>query len=401
MRGFKALFVLGLAAAFVTACGGGGSNNDGPSGNWTISGRITGSAVERVLMTLGGDGFAQTETDTFGSYYFPPIPPGTYSVTPLLENVTFVPPNRIIQIIDGDIPNVDFVSSGTPPSLDNTPPLDPVRLVFAHPLEGTNWLNTNDGALGNTLGTNNYYVRDVSLGWSAPQNPNIGSQTDIGQWYTWFVDTTVQGNGLPVNQNITTALYTTNQQTASYTSIADPGGTNDVILIMASFLNSAVKSDNGQPATALFGQTAASTAHTLPNCQEVYRQVLTYFKTQPNKLFVVITAPPMVSSASLLTDAANARTLNDWLVNSWLTEGGWDRRNVAVFDFFNVLTDVDNHHWFQSGVITHINFNGDDFSEYGQGGDSTPTQTGNLRGTAEFLDLLNIAYNRWQTWLTP
>ena len=116
---------------------------------------------------------------------------------------------------------------------------------------------------------------------------------------------------------------------------------------------------------------------------------------------MVITAPPMVSSATLLTDAANARTLNDWLVNDWLEEGGWEMRNVAVFDFFNVLTDPENHHWFQSGTIAHINFNGDDFSAYGQGGDSTPSQAGNQKGTAEFLALLNIAYNRWQTWLSP
>lgn len=151
----------------------------------------------------------------------------------------------------------------------------------------------------------------------------------------------------------------------------------------------------------MYGQAAASAAHTLPNCKDVYRQILAYFKTQPTKLFVLVTPAPLVSSASLLTEGANARELNDWLENGWLIEGDWDKKNVAVFDFYNVLTDVENHHFLLGGQILHINVNGDNFAFYGQGGDSTPNQAGNQKGTNEFIPLLNVAYNRWQTWLNP
>ena len=325
------------------------------------------------------------------------MPPGTYSITPSLEDVTFLPPNRIVVVSTADVAGVDFVSSGTPPALDASPPASPVRFVVIHHSDGTNWVKSDDGGLADALGTNNYYVRDVSYSWDAPQNTDIGNQTDIGQWYTWFADTTVQANAVSVRDNICGALYTTNMQTASYTPIADPGGNNDIVVFMSSFPNSAVGSDNAQPPSALYGQPAASNAHTLSNCKAVYNELLAYFKTRTDKLFVVVTAPPLVSSATFLTDAANARALNDWLVNTWLVAGGWEKRNVAVFDFFNVLTDVDNHHYVFNGAIEHVNTNGDDFAYYGQGGDSHPTQLGNLKGTAEFLPLLNVAYNRWKT----
>ena len=401
MRWILTLLVVGSLVPLLVVCGGGGSKDSTPVGTWVISGLIAGDVVERVPLMLGGDASMQTESDTFGGFAFPPVPPGTYSITPVLDGVTFVPPNRIVIVSNFDEPGLTFTSSGTPPTPDEAPPASPVRLVFAHPTDGTNWLRTDNGVLGDILGANNYYVRDVSLGWNAPQNPGIGSRTDIGYWYTWFADTTMQGNGVSVRDNITGALYITDSQVASFTPIADPGGTNDIVLIMSSYINSGVKPDIGGLPSALYGQPAANAAHTLPNCQEVYRQILAYFKTQRDKLFVVVTAPPLVLTQSWLTDAANARTLNNWLVNTWLAAGDWEKKNVAVFDFFTVLTHVDNHHRLQAGVIEHITANGDNFSDFGSGGDSTPSQAGNARGTAEFPALLNIAYNRWQTWLSP
>lgn len=396
------LLVLGTLFLALAACGGGGGGGGPPAATWVISGVVSGDAVELIPVFLGGDASAQTVTDSFGNYFFPPVVNGTYSITPSVDNVTFSPVNRIVIVADANVPGVNFSSSGTPPTPDATPPVSTVRLVYVHHTDGTSWLSTADGALGDTLGANNYFVRDVTLAWNAPQNPGIGSQIDIGHWHTWFVNETIQGNGISVRDNITGELYITNSKIAAYTPITDPGGPNEIVMIMSSYLNSGIKSDNGQPPTALYGQPASNTAHTLPNCQEVYRQILAYFKTQPDKLFVVIAAPPLVTGQTLLTDAANARTLNDWLVNNWLVEGGWEKKNVAVFDFFNVLTHEDNHHRLNAGVIEHINTNGDNFSDYGTGGsDSTPTQAGNLRGTAELPALLNVAFNRWQTWLNP
>jgi len=50
----------------------------------------------------------------------------------------------------------------------------------------------------------------------------------------------------------------------------------------------------------------------------IYRELLNYFGTRTDKLFVLVTAPPLDSGSTDATQAANARALNDWLVTSWL-----------------------------------------------------------------------------------
>lgn len=399
MRSHRATVVLAGFALLLAAAGCGGTGSKSPDPTWSVWGTMTGDAVEGVTMTLGGDGSGTTVTGTDGVYVFTGLPTGTYSITPYCEGCTFIPPNRIVMLGGADIVGQDFVSSGTPPTLNTDPPTDPVRLVFIHHSCGTNWLNTTNGALGNALGANNYYVRDLSYGWDAPQNTDIGSQTDIGHWYTWFADTVIQGNLVPRRDNICGALYTTNSTAASYTPIVDPGGENAIILFKSCYPNSNVNNDNAHPPADLYGNPCSNAAHTLPNCKEIYRQILTYFKAQHHKLFVVVTAPPLVSGSTLLTQAANARSLNNWLVHNWLVEADWGGKNVAVFDFYNVLTDPDNHHRVFDGAIEHETGYGDNFSAYGTGGDSHPNVAGNQKATDEFLLLLNVAYNRWQAWL--
>jgi len=290
-----------------------------------------------------------------------------------------------------------FTLSATAPGQVNTnPPATPVRLVFVHHSCGDNWLTTGNGNLGNTLDANNYYVRDTYYGWNATQNASIGDLTDLGHWYTWFCDTTIQGNGIPRRDNIMASLYTTNNKHASYTtSVGDPGGENTIIMFKSCYPNSDVKSDNAHPPQDLYGQAYDSDAHTLSNCKEIYRQLLAYFKMRHDKMFVVITAPPRMQSETTPTYAANARTLNNWITRDWLSEGGWENRNVYVFDFYNVLTDPNNHHRVNGGAVEHIASYGDNYSAYATG-DSHPSATGNQKATGEFVPLLNYFYNTWR-----
>ena len=44
-------------------------------------------------------------------------------------------------------------------------PESTIRIVFVHHSCGNNWLSTGNGNLGDTLGVNNYYVRDTYYGW--------------------------------------------------------------------------------------------------------------------------------------------------------------------------------------------------------------------------------------------
>jgi hypothetical protein len=174
---------------------------------------------------------------------------------------------------------------------------------------------------------------------------------------------------------------------------------NEIVLFKSCFPNSAVEDDNSHPPADLYGESAGSPAHTLSNCKEVYRQILAYFETRTDKMFVVVTAPPLIASATSADDAANARALNDWLVHGWLSEGSWTDRNVYVFDFFNVLTGTGNHHRVEGGRIEHVIAAGSGNCTAYPTGDSHPSAEGNQKATAEFVPLLNAFYHRWQVFL--
>jgi hypothetical protein len=86
-------------------------------------------------------------------------------------------------------------------------------------------------------------------------------------------------------------------------------------------------------------------------------------------------------------------------VNDWLAENNYPFANVAVFDFYNVLTHRNAHHRYkaESGTIEHIVVAGQNTSAYSSsGGDDHPSEAGSQKATAELLPLLNIFYNTWK-----
>jgi len=143
----------------------------------------------------------------------------------------------------------------------------------------------------------------------------------------------------------------------------------------------------------------------LPSAKGVYIDILNYFATKPDTLFIVVTAPPLVAAETTPASAANARAFNRWLVNDWLKD--YPYNNVYVFDFYNVLTSnggnsdtsdlgsvTGNHHRWRNGAVEYITDQGINTAAYPTG-DSHPSQAGNLKATGEYLPLLNYAYNRW------
>jgi hypothetical protein len=158
----------------------------------------------------------------------------------------------------------------------------------------------------------------------------------------------------------------------------------------------------------LRGQDTGSEYHTVANAKGIYMDLLEYFRARPDKLFIVITAPPQSDP----TYSSNARAFNQWLMEDWLQD--YPQNNVFVFDFYNVLTtnggnpnfndltrETGNHHrWWDNAIQHKIDGDDDDnpnVSEYPTDQtDDHPSQAGNLKATSEFLPLLNIAYNRWK-----
>ncbi len=256
------------------------------------------------------------------------------------------------------------------------PPAQPVKLIFIHHSTGENWLADGYGNLGITLGQNNYFVSGTNYGWG----PNtIGDRTDIPNWTEWFrsADTAMYMN----------ALFAESGQNSSFTrTLADPGGENEIIVFKSCFPNSALEGNPGDPPTADGWLTVG-------HAKYVYNEILQYFATRPDKLFIVVTAPPLQDG----TYAENARAFNEWLMNDWLAENNYTLPNVAVFDFYNVLTGPDNHHRYINGAIEHIFTAGMNTSYYpSSGGDDHPSAEGSQKATDEFVSLLNIFYNRWK-----
>jgi hypothetical protein len=277
----------------------------------------------------------------------------------LLTGVLFAVPQRAAAQ-EGDNPN---------------PPEKTVKLVFVHHSTGENWLRDDWGGLGMALDANDYFVSDTNYGWG----PNsIGDRTDIVNWLEWF--------GPNRSEDVLKALFNESSQNSSYTRTqTDPGGENEIIMFKSCFPNSALGgSPDDQPADG-------GDELTVGNAKYIYNVLLEYFLTRPDKMFVLITAPPLIDASQ----AGNARAFNNWLMTEWLKN--YQGKNVFVFDFYNILTHPDNHHRFINGAVEYVNTFGKNTEYYpSSGGDDHPNQKGSKKATDEYVPLLNVFYHRWK-----
>jgi len=279
-------------------------------------------------------------------------------------------------------------------------PAKTVKLIFIHHSTGEAWLSDGNGGLGIALKKNNYFVSDTNYGWGPD---GIGDRTDTGNWWDWF-----RGSK---SGTYTHALYKEFDQHSGYTRLSsDPDSSreNEIIMFKSCFPNSAI---NGHPndtaksgSNPLRGQGAGSSM-TVANVKGIYNDILTYFAAHQDKLFVLIVTPPLAKDATNAAQAANARAVANWLVNKWLA--GYSHKNVAVFDFYGVLTSnggnentndlgkaSGNHHRWWNGRVQHSTSGSSNFLAYPTG-DSHPSQAGNRKASGEFVPLLNYYYHRW------
>lgn len=307
-------------------------------------------------------------------------------------------------------------------------PRQPVRLIFIHHSSGANWLADGNGGLGKALAENHYFVSDTNYGWG----PNrIGDRTDIGHWWEWFLSPQRSPEYLQ-------ALFNESGQCASYSRLsAPPADENEVILFKSCYPNSTLRGDPNAPVPAvernpirghkaptappsgnarrylmykaksvikqILGRNKNEAAYTVANAKGIYIELLKAFQKHPKKLFVVVTAPPLRFSSV----AENARAFNSWLANEWLAN--YPLKNVAVFDFYNVLTSnagasdasdlgqaQGNHHRLWEGRVQHQVGSPSNHLAYPTVDDHA-NKTGNQKATGEFTPLLNHYYNLWKT----
>lgn len=286
-------------------------------------------------------------------------------------------------------------------ALNPNPPTSPVKLIFIHHSTGGNWLadvgqHEFAGGLGNALRQNNYFVSATNYGWGPD---GIGDRTDIPNWPEWFTG--------PNRDIYMKALYTESDPNfgdfGSYSRLSpDPGGQNEIIMFKSCFPNSNLDGNPNDPPASEPNDWELSVS----NAKAVYNNILTYFATRQDKLFIVITAPPLMQEETSSDRAANARAFNNWLVNDWLQS--YSHHNVAVFDFYNVLTsnggsttvndagqETGNHHRYRNNAVQHIQTLNNNYSSY-YTGDSHPSAAGGQKATTEFVPLLNIFYHCWK-----
>lgn len=197
-------------------------------------------------------------------------------------------------------------------NINPNPPGSTVKLIFIHHSTGQNWLDDENGGLGIALSQNNYFVSDTNYGWGPD---GIGNATDIPHWLDWF-----RSANTPTYM---TALYSESEQHSPYTRTLDnPGGENEIIMFKSCFPNSALSGSPDDP-------PSPDGWLTVGHAKYVYNELLLYFREHPDKLFVIITAPPLSDP----TYAANARAFNQWLMNDWLIENNYPLKNVGFSTF--------------------------------------------------------------------
>jgi len=248
-------------------------------------------------------------------------------------------------------------------SLNVAMPATPVRLLFIHHSCGQNWLADGNGGLGIALNDNNYYVCDTNYGWDAASEDNLGDSTNTENWPDWFNNT-----------KMPYVYATTSHETWTGNDIAQPAGENEIIMFKSCYPLSEVDDS-------------------IDDEKAIYNGLLTYFAAHQDKLFVLITPPGETNvSSDTLT-----RQLCDWLVNR---ESGWLKDyaypNVVVYDFYCTLSETGSHHTVTGGDETHSWDASYDGSSPYHDGDNHPNATGNQKATAEFIPLLNAAYNNWK-----
>ncbi len=189
------------------------------------------------------------------------------------------------------------------------------RMVFLHHSVGLGILQ--EGGLRDSLMEAGVYVRSATYG------DEIGQATDIRDW-------------LPKFRNDMNRILGFKSHTDIY---YDDGTTNDIVMFKPCFPNSDIVSDGSQPGDP-FGHE-----RTMANYKAVFAQLRVEISRNPEKLFIYMTAPPLVPDSTTAENARRAKRFNEWVVNEYLPmyadKTGLD--NLAVFDLFSFLTDEDGY----------------------------------------------------------
>ncbi|MFB3897712.1 MAG: hypothetical protein ACE14V_15580 [bacterium] len=277
-------------------------------------------------------------------------------------------------------------------------------LIFIHHSCGANWLS--DG-LSTALDAKSYIDEVNEITYGDALSPDTGRPDSLGS---------VPGD----NTNMNHWILWFNDYLQQVKQFGCANGTNKIIMFKSCFPISQIYSDGTEPGDPFIDDQS------LANYRAVYRHPLgsnstytynlyTYkpleqiFAENPDILFIPVTAPSNIPAETCNEWADRARVFNNWLKNVWLPSYNAAHptlHNVAVFDWFEVLTYPDNY----TGTEEYTPGNGDTTGVYPvrnmtraeyRTGDSHPNTVANETSTVIFAtspsNFIDAAYTYWQT----
>jgi hypothetical protein len=213
--------------------------------------------------------------------------------------------------------------------------------VFIHHSCGANWLGSG---LTTALDAKPYVdeVNDITYGTDvAPDTgrPDSlasvpGDQTDMVHWIRWF-----------------------NDYLAHVKTYGCANGYNRIIMFKSCYPLSNIYEDGTEPGDPFSGNQSlanykavfrhpSGAGNTYLDGGYTYRPLEDVFALNPDVLFIAVTAPSNVPSATCNDWADRARVYGNWLKNDWLASYNAAHptlKNVVVFDWFDVLTYPNDH----------------------------------------------------------
>jgi hypothetical protein len=298
----------------------------------------------------------------------------------------------VVPLGDGPVPEAPSATEVAHMDLSGFSPDKPeqaIDLLFLHHSVGGQWLASaaedpvHGGGLRAALESQGYRVHTATYG------SRLGERTDLFDWPAKFRDS--MQDVLRIDRQ--------DGQLAQ-------GGQNRVVMFKSCFPNNHFVGAGVAPGDP------AGPELTLENARAALRALLPEFQKQPNVLFVYVTAPPLAPRAGaeraykrlakkllgrttrqdeLARTGPLARRFNDWVTaaDGWLA--GYPARNVAVFDYYGVLTDSGTAPALRGGASGASHF-----LRYPTAGgfDSHPSKEGQAKATAVFVPWLNRAVRR-------
>lgn len=228
------------------------------------------------------------------------------------------------------------------------------RLVFLHHSVGEGILTA--GGLRDRLLDMNILAKSATYG------DDIGQETDINHWAQKFNEHMSDIFAFRSHPN----LYNTD------------GTTNDVVMFKSCFPNSDIVGEGTTPGDA------ASLEKTIANYKATFSLLKDEIQKYPDKLFIYLTAPPLIPELSTPDNAARARAFNNWLTGEFLPEYKSETglNNFIIFDLFDCLADENN--------FLKI--------EYRRGikGDPHPNALGSQDAAKQFVRFFSSIWGDWQ-----